>query len=116
MYILARAHLLPLFAPITFASFRVHRLLQLQMATHNTDPGAIQAAPVAGEEDDGYDDVDTASLSSSILDYRAIHGRTYHSARHAAEYFTPNDEQQQASVVLTHQYFTVLLDGKLQIA
>ncbi|KAK0649850.1 S-adenosyl-L-methionine-dependent methyltransferase [Cercophora newfieldiana] len=58
----------------------------------------------------------TASLSSSILDYRAIKGRTYHSSRHATEYFTPNDDQQQESVDLTHHYFTILLDDKLVLA
>jgi len=42
----------------------------------------------------------TASISSSILQYRAINGRTYHSARHATEYFAPNDQQQQESLDL----------------
>ena len=58
----------------------------------------------------------TASLSDSILEYRALQGRTYHSTRHATEYFTPNDDQQQESVDLTHHYFTILLDNKLFIA
>jgi hypothetical protein len=58
----------------------------------------------------------TASLSDSILEYRALQGRTYHSTRHATEYFTPNDNQQQESVDLTHHYFTILLDDKLFIA
>ncbi|KAK4443792.1 S-adenosyl-L-methionine-dependent methyltransferase [Podospora aff. communis PSN243] len=90
------------------------------MATNNppSDPAAIQVAPLTGDGNDDFDDVhvDSASLSSSILDYRAIQGRTYHSARHATDYFTPNDEQQQESVDLTHHYFTVLLDGKLHLA
>ncbi|CZS77040.1 unnamed protein product [Fusarium graminearum] len=34
------------------------------------------------------------SIAASILEYRTIQGRTYHSDRHAADYFTPNDEQQ----------------------
>ncbi|KAK0722047.1 S-adenosyl-L-methionine-dependent methyltransferase [Lasiosphaeria miniovina] len=58
----------------------------------------------------------TASISSSILEYRAIQGRTFHSARHPTEYFTPNDDRQQESVDLTHHYLTVILDGKLFLA
>lgn len=44
----------------------------------------------------------TASIASSILEYRAINGRTYHSARHATDYFTPNDEQHQESLDITY--------------
>jgi hypothetical protein len=49
----------------------------------------------AGDDDDddgdsalGDDDADsTASLTSSILRYRTIHGRTYHSERGNAQYW-----------------------------
>lgn len=44
----------------------------------------------------------TASISESILEYRAMHGRTYHSARHPTTYFAPNDGRQQQSVDLTY--------------
>lgn len=40
----------------------------------------------------------TASITSSILEYRKFQGRTYHSDRHPTEYFTPNDEQQSESI------------------
>ncbi|KAK0617645.1 hypothetical protein B0T14DRAFT_273875 [Immersiella caudata] len=36
----------------------------------------------------------TASITSSILRYRMIHGRTYHSERGNAQYWGSNDEQQ----------------------
>ncbi|KAF7543018.1 hypothetical protein G7046_g10072 [Stylonectria norvegica] len=58
----------------------------------------------------------TASVTSSILEYRTIQGRTFHSDRHSTEYFTPNDEQQLESVDITHHYLTVLLDGNLFLA
>ncbi|KAK1756728.1 S-adenosyl-L-methionine-dependent methyltransferase [Echria macrotheca] len=82
-----------------------------------TGGGAIAARPDEEHETD-YQDSDsaTASLSSSILEYRAMHGRTYHSARHTTDYFTPNDGQQQQSVDLTHHYLTLFLDGKLFVA
>jgi hypothetical protein len=56
------------------------------------------------EDDDGDsavgDDVasSTASISSSILEYRKFQGRTFHSEKYDVEYFTPNDEQQMESV------------------
>ncbi|KAM0269685.1 hypothetical protein ACHAPA_003891 [Fusarium lateritium] len=56
------------------------------------------------------------SVTASILEYRTIQGRTYHSDRHATEYFTPNDEQQLQSVDISHHYLTVLLDNNLFLA
>ncbi|KAF7546087.1 hypothetical protein G7Z17_g8663 [Cylindrodendrum hubeiense] len=58
----------------------------------------------------------TASVTASILEYRTIQGRTFHSDRHSTEYFTPNDEQQMQSVDITHHYLTVLLDHSLFLA
>ncbi|RMJ07835.1 hypothetical protein BHE90_015994 [Fusarium euwallaceae] len=58
----------------------------------------------------------TASISSSILEYRTIHGRTFHSEKHNAQYFTPNDEKQNESLDIVHHYLTLLLDGKLHLA
>jgi hypothetical protein len=46
--------------------------------------------------DSGATDLSTASLSSTILAYRKIHGRTYHAysspSATATEYWAPNDE------------------------
>ncbi|KAH6950685.1 S-adenosyl-L-methionine-dependent methyltransferase [Fusarium avenaceum] len=56
------------------------------------------------------------SVTASIFEYRTIQGRTYHSDRHATEYFTPNDEQQLQSVDISHHYLTILLDNNLFLA
>jgi hypothetical protein len=40
----------------------------------------------------------TASLSSSILHYRTVLGRTYHSEIGKAEGWTPNDERHTESM------------------
>jgi hypothetical protein len=90
---------------------------------------ATAAAPAAAievgedEEDDDNDSSlgddaasSTASLTSSIFEYRNIQGRTFHSDRHKAEYFTPNDTQQLESVDITHHYLMILLDNKLHLA
>ncbi|KAI1804001.1 S-adenosyl-L-methionine-dependent methyltransferase [Daldinia bambusicola] len=56
------------------------------------------------------------SIASSILEYRMIQGRTFHSDRHNTNYFTPNDEQQLQSIDITHHYLTLLLEDRLFIA
>ncbi|KAI0101174.1 S-adenosyl-L-methionine-dependent methyltransferase [Daldinia grandis] len=79
------------------------------------------------------------SIASSILEYRTIQGRTFHSDRHNINYFTPNDEQQVQSIDITyvsygpkshssrgssgsdfrvyhHHYLTLLLEDRLFIA
>jgi SAM-dependent methyltransferase len=65
---------------------------------------------------DAHSASSTASLTSSIFEYRNIQGRTFHSDRHKAEYFTPNDTQQLESVDITHHYLMILLDNKLHLA
>ncbi|KAK0642233.1 S-adenosyl-L-methionine-dependent methyltransferase [Cercophora newfieldiana] len=55
----------------------------------------------------------TASLTSSILDYRTIQGRTYHSERGNAQYWAANDAAQLDSMDIAHHSFTLALDGKL---
>ncbi|KAK2471139.1 hypothetical protein H9L39_17370 [Fusarium oxysporum f. sp. albedinis] len=47
---------------------------------------------------DGDTASSTASVSSSILEYRTIQGRTYHSEKHDTQYFTPNDDRQSESL------------------
>ncbi|CCE32550.1 uncharacterized protein CPUR_06410 [Claviceps purpurea 20.1] len=58
----------------------------------------------------------TASISSTILEYRKLHGRTYHSDKFTTTYFIPNDEQQLESLDLCHHYLTILLDDQLFLA
>ncbi|RYP93427.1 hypothetical protein DL770_000470 [Monosporascus sp. CRB-9-2] len=74
------------------------------------------------EDDDadsalGHDTASTtASLSASIMDYRTIHGRTYHSEKHGTVYWGPNDERQNEALDIYHHVLTLLLDGKVYAA
>ncbi|CCC12777.1 unnamed protein product [Sordaria macrospora k-hell] len=59
----------------------------------------------------------TASISSSIMRYRTIRGRTYHSdAATDHEYWGPNDEKANEMLDIFHHFQTLLLDGKLYTA
>ncbi|KAK7417101.1 hypothetical protein QQZ08_011760 [Neonectria magnoliae] len=67
-------------------------------------PRAADAPAIEVGDDEIVDDGDSAlgseassslaSISSSILEYRTMHGRTYHSDRGTAQYWAPNDERQ----------------------
>ncbi|RWA09202.1 hypothetical protein EKO27_g5918 [Xylaria grammica] len=82
--------------------------------------------PQAQQEDDFDDDVDsaygddnassTASLSASILEYRTVHGRTYHSERGNAQSWNPNDAQHDESMDILHHVSTLMQDGKITMA
>ena len=69
-------------------------------------------------DDDGLEDntSSTASISSSVLHYRTVQGRTYHSTRGNAEYWASNDERQNDALDLIHHAHTLILDGKLCLA
>ncbi|KAK1831956.1 S-adenosyl-L-methionine-dependent methyltransferase [Podospora conica] len=58
----------------------------------------------------------TASITSSILDYRTVEGRTYHSERGNALYWGANDADQLDTMDITHHNFTLGLDGKLYLS
>ncbi|KAF5011682.1 hypothetical protein FDECE_2220 [Fusarium decemcellulare] len=58
----------------------------------------------------------TASISSSILDYRTINGRTYHSERGNAAYWGANDERQSETMDIGHHMWTLSQDGALHLA
>ncbi|GAB1318524.1 Secondary metabolism regulator LAE1 [Madurella fahalii] len=58
----------------------------------------------------------TASLSSSILEYRTLHGRTYHSEIGNANAWAPNDAQHTESMDLYHHVCTLVLGEKLYLA
>lgn len=58
----------------------------------------------------------TASVSSSILEYRIINGRTYHAERGDAQYWASNDAQANESLDVIHHTSTLVLDGKLYLA
>ncbi|KAH7142157.1 S-adenosyl-L-methionine-dependent methyltransferase [Dactylonectria macrodidyma] len=86
-----------------------------------TDPIAVRDDADLTDENDsavGSDDAtsSTASITSSILQYRTIQGRTFHSEKYNTEYFAPNDDQQSESMDITHHYLTLLLKNKLFLA
>ncbi|KAI0509601.1 S-adenosyl-L-methionine-dependent methyltransferase [Xylaria bambusicola] len=92
--------------------------------THWTQPQGDQRDD-EGEED-YFDDGDsalgddaastTASLSASILEYRTLHGRTYHSLQGTADHWTPNDDAHLESMDCVHHLLTLLFDNKLCLA
>lgn len=50
------------------------------------------------------------------MDYRTIHGRTYHSDKHATRYWGPNDDPQNDAMDINHHVLTLQLKGKLHLA
>ncbi|CCC12764.1 hypothetical protein SMAC4_09545 [Sordaria macrospora] len=59
----------------------------------------------------------TASISSSILQYRTLHGRTFHSDSVTdGEYWGPNDAKANELLDIFHHTMTMALDGKLYTA
>ncbi|KAI5925680.1 S-adenosyl-L-methionine-dependent methyltransferase [Camillea tinctor] len=83
-------------------------------------------AQVQHTEEEEDDDVDsaygedaassTASLSASILEYRTVHGRTFHSERGNAQSWNPNDAQHDESMDILHHVSTLMQDGKIHMA
>lgn len=69
-----------------------------------------------GDSTLGDDSGSTASITSTILQYRTIHGRTYHSERGNAQYWGSNDERQNESMDINHHVLTLCLGGKLYLA
>ncbi|CAM1510881.1 Fc.00g083940.m01.CDS01 [Cosmosporella sp. VM-42] len=91
-----------------------------QAPAHDT----IQADPqVVGDwenDNDSSADVDslresTASITSSILEYRNINGRAYQSSK-TTEYWAPTDEKHIEGNDVAHQYTLMLMDDKLFMA
>ncbi|KAF5255657.1 hypothetical protein FOXYS1_13909 [Fusarium oxysporum] len=58
----------------------------------------------------------TASLTSSILQYRTINGRAYQSERGNLEYWGPIDDTGQEAMDINHHVLTLLLGDKLHLA
>ncbi|KAI1394160.1 S-adenosyl-L-methionine-dependent methyltransferase [Hypoxylon trugodes] len=85
--------------------------------------GPIEAA--ADQDYEPFDDADsalgpgdnassTASLTESILQYRTLNGRTYHSGKvGSGGYWGPNDERQNEALDINHHFMTLSLGGKL---
>ncbi|KAI1056118.1 hypothetical protein LB507_002429 [Fusarium sp. FIESC RH6] len=58
----------------------------------------------------------TASINSSIMQYRTENGRTYHSFRESINYVLPNDSSEQERLDLQHHLFTLTLGGNLYLS
>ncbi|CCE32552.1 uncharacterized protein CPUR_06412 [Claviceps purpurea 20.1] len=88
----------------------------------HTEDDLVAAEDVPAEgQDDGdsalsQDQSSTTSITSTILEYRQLHGRTYHSDKFRTTYFVPNDDQQLESLDLCHHYLTILFDDQLFLA
>lgn len=57
----------------------------------------------------------TASLTSSVLNYRHENGRTYHGYRDGT-YLLPNDESEKDRLDMMHEMMLVMLDRQLFLA
>ncbi|OTA94954.1 hypothetical protein M434DRAFT_394172 [Hypoxylon sp. CO27-5] len=71
------------------------------------------------DDDSAYGDDNassTASLTASILEYRTVHGRTYHSERGNAQSWNPNDALHDESMDILHHVSTLMQDGKIYLA
>lgn len=71
-----------------------------------------------GEADSTFGDAEssTASLTESILEYRKMLGRTYHSSIGQAEAWQPNDEAHAEVMDMNHHLNTLILGDKLFLA
>ncbi|KAK4443922.1 S-adenosyl-L-methionine-dependent methyltransferase [Podospora aff. communis PSN243] len=79
----------------------------------------IEFDPIAAESSEGADGESvlesTASITSSLLEYRQIHGRTYQSSK-TTEYWAPNDAKHISAFDVAHQWITMMLSDKLYVA
>ncbi|KAK7583027.1 hypothetical protein V3481_012321 [Fusarium oxysporum f. sp. vasinfectum] len=88
------------------------------MATTNGDVIVAPDDNDAGDQDSSLGDEtasSTASLRSSILDYRHENGRTYHRFKDG-KYNLPNDEPENERLDLQHHLFLLTFDKKLGLA
>lgn len=92
----------------------------LTAETLGAQPIAVEAAQDAEDDNDSAlgDDAasSTASLQSSIMQYRQENGRTYHAFKEQLGYVLPNDASEQDRLDLQHHLFTLTLHGKLHLS
>ncbi|KAJ4413553.1 hypothetical protein N0V85_003515 [Neurospora sp. IMI 360204] len=74
--------------------------------------------PIGQVDDDGASTIGsvastTASLTSSIFEYRTIHGRTYHGDIGNAESWEPNDQRHVDSMDILHHTYMLSMGDKL---
>ncbi|CAF3620718.1 unnamed protein product [Fusarium graminearum] len=65
---------------------------------------------------DGSLSASTDSMTSSIFEYRKLHGRTYHREIGNAQYWASNDERKSETLDMNHHCLTLGLGGKLYLA
>ena len=86
------------------------------MANISQQPGPIEAVNPDSDDTDstlGNDEASsTASLASSILNYKFENGRSYHAYSQGA-YPIPNDETEQERLDFQHHIYLMLLGGEL---
>lgn len=85
----------------------------------------LTAITIQADDNDDHSDVDsalgedavssTASINSSIRNYRQEYGRTYHAFREGS-YHYPNDDAEQERLDLQHHIWSLTCDGKLGLA
>lgn len=80
----------------------------------------IDYDPEIGGQDGGNEDEEsiresTSSITSSLMEYREIHGRRYQSSK-TTEYWAPNDQKHISAFDVAHQWITMMLDDKLFVA
>ncbi|KAJ4080295.1 hypothetical protein NW760_015300 [Fusarium oxysporum] len=88
------------------------------MAATNGDDIVAPDDNDTGDQDSSLGDEtasSTASLRSSILDYRHENGRTYHRFKDG-KYNLPNDERENERLDLQHHLFLRTFDNKLDLA
>lgn len=78
----------------------------------------VAAEQVIDDGDSAVGTVNTAStsLASSILEYRSLHGRTFHADQGNAKYWMSNDDTANEALDITHHVLTMMLDSKLHLA
>ncbi|KAL8877335.1 MAG: hypothetical protein Q9198_004631 [Flavoplaca austrocitrina] len=78
-------------------------------------PASLLEADERSNQDDYPPDLDSASISESIVDYEFENGRRYHAYK-AGSYPLPNDEQELDRIDLKHHITLLLAGGNLHLA
>ncbi|EEU37717.1 uncharacterized protein NECHADRAFT_87533 [Fusarium vanettenii 77-13-4] len=90
----------------------LHSVAHWEQLAEEPEEGGVDADSALGSNPPES----TESLTSSILQYRTINGRTFHSERGNARYWASNDEKQNESMDIVHHFLSLVFDGKLYLA